>query len=300
MDFDIPYSFEDTLDWVANHMHQKITFCPNSDDLRRKKSCDKSSGIIYGSFLEKGCLRPFVEWTGKVGQKNGVPKGPGKLELKYQQIKEKDSHKFLANDQGCYDLTPGIHSLSASFSKGKINGKGRAVYDYDDGVILGEFKDGSLEGKATVYKKGEHKLQVIAVYVNGMPEGPAFILPEDPPKDGLVYAEFSRGRILEDRVVYLKPEGTKAIKGKFENGTILRNPIEIDIESGAELGCMRFLNLKYKEGKPLNSEVFRLPVWFKGIPKDAGRILVRSGKTVIFNRIAKTGMLPFDREVYHI
>lgn len=126
-------------------------------------------------------------------------------------------------------------------------------------------------------------------YLNGFPSGPGWIFPYDYEKEGVVYVFFdSKGELNRDNVVWIRPGLESAVQGALVNGSLLANPREATLVRLGDYRCGKVLDLKYKDNEVKNPGHVRLPVKLTMIPA-IGRIVVRSAKTLIFNRIAKTG-----------
>ena len=189
----------------------------------------------------------------------------------------------------CFDLAEGISSFSGRFSSGKANGQGRVAFDYDHTTLDGPFKDGLLAGKVT---QGRNEvIELVANFVGGRAHGPAWVIPQRHEDEGYLFAHFSQGQIVEGKVAHLTPDLERLRVGTLVNGTFLRDSFEVEVSGlkTGEMGCVQSVDLsevKRKEGTEI--ELFRLPVIVKCFPQ-FGRVFIRSSKTLVFNRIAKTG-----------
>ena len=130
--------------------------------------------------------------------------------------------------------------------------------------------------------------------MNGYASGPGWIFPYKYETEGVLYAFFdSKGDLNRDNVVWIRPGFKSAVQGTLVNGSVLTNPREATISKMGDYRCLKVLQLELeKEERGTVKPPFKLPMKIRMIP-GLGRIVVRSAKTLVFNRIAKTGSQSF-------
>ncbi len=79
--------------------------------------------------------------------------------------------------------------------------------------------------------------------------------------------------------------------GSLINGSLISDPYPAKIRKIGEEDCIKAIRLASvdKSGDAYDYELLRLPVLVVPSPNASGSLLVRSSKTLVFNRIAKTG-----------
>ncbi len=200
---------------------------------------------------------------------------------------------------GCLVFSDGYSAFSGKFKRGGVpTGNAKATFSYDLGTIEGSVSEdsgGSFEGKTRIFHRdGSDKLQFVGLYSGGRPSGPGWILPFDPARDGVVYATFKHGQI-DGEVVHIGPSLQRAFSGRLINGSWIEDPREVKIVAVEEARCvksLRFADLADDDEERPSYSPHRLPVFIATQP-DVGRVIVRSAKTLIFNRVAKTGSQSF-------
>ena len=160
----------------------------------------------------------------------------------------------------CLSLSNGVSSFNGRFSKGIPSGNGKLNYDYDLAHLEGHVNKGTFHGRARM-ASNSGKVQFIGTMVNGRADGPAWLFPNDPGRDGAVFAFFKEGEILTEQVMHLNPEMTEAVVGKLANGTILEDPRVAKVSKLGEHRCIKVIQLKdtSKDGKGKHRH-HRLPI----------------------------------------
>eukprot|EP00095_Tigriopus_kingsejongensis_P009155 maker-scaffold798_size95657-snap-gene-0.19 protein:Tk09155 transcript:maker-scaffold798_size95657-snap-gene-0.19-mRNA-1 annotation:"GK19630" len=189
----------------------------------------------------------------------------------------------------CLNLKEGIAFFSGRFSRGGTpTGKGRIEFEHDQHTMEGNTFQGKFHGKVTQQSR-TGDLNYVGTFEYGLAHGPGWIFSHEPQRDGMVFLWFDQGKAVTHPTVYLSGDG-KMWMGTLTNSSVLVNAKEIQIKRAADYKCVLVLDVttaKIAANSPTIPKL-RLPVVIRTFPK-LGRVLVRNGKTLIFNRIAKTG-----------
>ncbi|TRY77290.1 hypothetical protein TCAL_00102 [Tigriopus californicus] len=286
-DFD-SFELDDLVDWLKNQQRQVVTFCNNNPVDENESNVDLPSF----SFLEKAdnCANSQTYWTGKLDQK-GLPKGPGHLKWR-SGAKIQDDNNVIGQgiNECCLNLKTGIHSFSGSFSKdGILKGKGKIEFENDLHGMEGQLVDGLFDGKVTQQDRNK-KLNFVGIYKRGLAHGPAWIFPEDPGQQGRIFIWFEQGEVVPYPTVWLS-KNNRFYMGTLANSSLLLDAKEVKFSRSTDYRCVQVLDTTTAEPvkkSKTSPKKIRLPVVIKALP-ELGKVVVRSGKTLIFNRIAKTG-----------
>ena len=189
----------------------------------------------------------------------------------------------------CIDLHAHVERFNGRFSSGKPNGPGFVDLSYDGSTLEGNFVQGTLHGRVRhTRKKMQHdQLLLVASYREGRADGPGWIFPPDYTKSGYIYAVFKEGELDEKYPVIHFSSDLKIIYAGKLNGTWLQEAVKVNIEGMADYDCIKTLRVSEMSENAAKFEV-KLPVLIKTV-SEIGLILVRSSKTLVFNRVAKTG-----------
>ncbi len=115
-----------------------------------------------------------------------------------------------------------------------------------------------------------------------------------PQPQQLRFLSFPQTTFISPQAALVSPDFQTVTVGRLVNGTFLSDPVDVNVKKTGEVSCIRALDLKgaKKRKKQLHKgrKLLRLPAVVKPMPAGRGvPLLVRSGKTVVFNRVAKTG-----------
>ena len=153
-----------------------------------------------------------------------------------------------------------------------------------NGLII----EGSFHGKVTLsHAKGQVRFS--GVYQNGRAEGPGWVFPSDWERTGFVHLFFSAGEIVPYPVFWIHPDATQVYAGRI-NGTYLENARKVTDVKVGQFNCVKFL-VETKRSEAVSeqeTDKVKLPVIIK-TSSAHGLLFVRSSKTLVFNRVAKTG-----------
>ena len=264
-----------------------FTFCQS--DRKSAPKADPLRIVAWAKTCESG---QESRWSGKWDDKTGMPKGPGQLlELK-RNVNDKND-KFIASDaisrRKCLELADGLESFSGRFSSGSPSSQARVTYSYDSASLDGQTLDGAFHGRVKQTEKSKDRLRVVTVYQGGRPEGPAWIFPFDIQKDRfVVHAYFKDGKLIDFPVAVVDEKAETAFVGRLVNASVLTNVQKFVPKTLGEVNCVKAMDLSRISQVAEGGSDMKLPVAIK-IDENEGRIYARPSKTIIFNRIAKTG-----------
>ncbi len=193
-----------------------------------------------------------------------------------------------SGERRCLDLNDGFHTFSGRFvAKGKLaSGRGQTEFEYDGASLVGNIKDGSHQGRTWIFAGDSSKtLQFSGVFSGGRAHGPAWIFP--PSEGQVIFLRFRRGRVDPLSVVSLDADMKHGWIGKLVNDSLLVDAERVEITGIGEDSCVRVIKIRRMDDEK-KKPLVRLPVLIKSL-EGTGQILVRSAKTLIFNRLAKTG-----------
>ncbi len=87
----------------------------------------------------------------------------------------------------------------------------------------------------------------------------------------------------------MSPDAESVTVGRLVNGTFLSHPEEVKVRRMGELSCVKAIDIGGAEVVRLwRRKMLRLPAVVRAMP-ERGAVLVRSGRALVFNRVAKTG-----------
>lgn len=155
--------------------------------------------------------------------------------------------------------------------------------------MQGQLVNGLFDGRVTQQDRNK-KLNFVGIYNRGLAHGPAWVFPENPAEQGIVFLWFEHGQVLPYPTVWLSKKN-RFFLGSLTNSSILMDAKEVKFTRSTDFKCVQVLDTTtaelVKKSKSLPKKI-RLPVVIRAVP-EMGKVVVRSGNTLIFNRIAKTG-----------
>ena len=281
-------TIQDLDKWLENQKSRKtVTFC-NADS----KIAANSKNLRQFSPISEPFQCPeigsLVDFQGNL--KNNLPHGKGRFHvLKLPKKQPPNSN--------CYELLNIIGSLHGKFQNGKLNGRGEIVYEDDETILEGNFFKGILNGKVRLFTNQDWLL-FVGQFEAGLPHGPFWIFSRF--YNQFIFMHFEHGKIFEEEVILYSPEEKKLLKGKMVENSFLKDAKEVKISKIGQYNCLQVIKTEEIEGHQTKQEdLIRLPVKIFSSIKDQ-RILIRPGKLLYYNRVAKTGSQSFTRLLFEM
>ena len=297
------YSGEELSAWLISQQsttQSGFTVCPT--DVKSEKREDDQVPIIASA--DKCGPGQRSKWTGKWSEKTGLPKGPGSLHEMEKNLHDKNMKTIESSELSqrlCLDLFQGVEKFSGSFSsKGEISGNAKISYQFDETLLEGQTAHGAFDGRVKMIDR-QGKVRMVGIYRGGRPHGPAWIFPFDnkdkkEPAAAVLHVHFEKGKLVEYPVIVLKRTTASKLDspplfvGKLINDSIIGDVAEFTPKLMGDVNCVKVLDISTLKGKNDDDVIppLKSPVAIKAFPQE-GRVYLRPGKTLIFNRIAKTG-----------
>lgn len=107
----------------------------------------------------------------------------------------------------------------------------------DGETVEGNAHFGVLEGKVRQFSI-DGQLNFVGVYENGLPHGPAWLIPSLLDDEGAVLVHYTNGRVDQNvGVVNLGPKNARI--GKLVNQTYIEDSQKFDIKKVGEVHCVK-------------------------------------------------------------
>ena len=278
------------LSWVAQQRSRnKVVFCKEEGE---ERELTEDAIPLYKTGL-CGDMRHRAKHE-YVGTRDDLNRFKGKGELMFltedMSIERQRNNGRLAIESGsdfCIldNAFMSMKTIKGYFKAGLPKGDVKIKMN-NFGEISGPCVDGVLHGKVVIKNKNEG-LVFVGRYLDGVPNGWAWIFcPDDENQStGAVYAQFRKGEIVSEEMVFIQPGFEKAVVGTYNEakGT-LENSHKFQISAYGDRGCIR--NIKIPKFKNAGKKEVVLPMKIKVV---SGRVSVTSQRLLLFNRVAKVG-----------
>ena len=197
------------------------------------------------------------------------------------------SNFALAESAKCYHLSPSVQKIVGNFVDGQLSGKG-SIFFKDKTKMKVEFHNGYINGQVLMFNK--HKeLQYIGSYENGVPHGPFWNIYDNE----FIQIQFENGKLIDQNVILIDTDLQLAKIGALTNQTYFQNSQKIQPKF-TDYNCVKVISSVHPHQgiRVTKTTSDKLPLKI-AYDVTENRLIVRPSNILYFNRVPKTASMSF-------